>query len=105
MKSKQYRQGDVFILPVKKIPAGLKKKKDCVVAIGEATGHMHKIFDGDVYIDESGKLYIEARAGTEIRHVKGAAIADHNPIEIEEGLYEITIQREYEPGSYRQVSD
>lgn len=38
----QTRQGDVLLMPIDKIPKGLKRGKDLVLAYGETTGHKHE---------------------------------------------------------------
>ena len=39
-----YRQGDVLIVKIAKLPAeGLKETKDKVIIWGETTGHSHKV--------------------------------------------------------------
>ena len=104
----QFRQGDVFIIAVDKIPEGAKPaKKDArgvVLAEGEATGHHHRI--GPAF--RTAKL-LEHAEGTFLRVTGGKVVAltheEHTPIEIPPGDYRVRIQREYHPDAVRQVVD
>jgi hypothetical protein len=63
--TKQYRQGDVLIERVSKIPSSAKKQKSgprVILALGEVTGHHHSFDGGTVteYADEE-KRYFEVR--------------------------------------------
>ena len=99
-----YRQGDVFLFKTDRLPK-TKKAKNKILALGEATGHKHEIIDGDVFIDADGNLFVEAKNKTVLSHNKGGVEADHKPIAVDEGLYRVVIQREYEPDGWRQVAD
>lgn len=103
---KLIRQGDVLLVPIAKLPASLKKHKEQIVARGEATGHDHIIIDGEVLVDESGKLYVVASSETMIRHQdQVGGIADHLPCVLEPGPYKILIEEEYTPEGLRPVVD
>jgi hypothetical protein len=104
-KPAQYRQGDVFLFPAA-IPRRAKASKDGVLALGEATGHRHQVFDGEVFVGKDGELYVLATGETELRHVSGTdEKADHDSIAVAPGEYRVVIQREYEPDGWRQVTD
>jgi len=45
------RQGDLLIMKVATIPITARKQESSVLAEGEATGHLHKLDGGEVYID------------------------------------------------------
>ena len=115
MNNKPDRQGDVFIRRVNEIPADVRAgeiNKDGVVAWGEVTGHMHKLSNaarGTVFhlgeagpvrgAQAGGKTYVEVTSPTELVH------DEHAPINLDKGLYEIRIQREYTPEAIRNVAD
>ena len=84
-----YRQGDVLIKKIAKIPSGLSKRENRVLVEGEATGHCHKATAGDVYDGENGELFLQTITPTIIEH------EEHDPIELPTGDYEIIRQREY----------
>ena len=102
---KQYRQGDVFLFPAK-LPKNREQNKDKVLALGEATGHRHEVFDGEVFVGPKGDLYVLATDETELRHVSGTGQqADHAPITLDPGTYRVVIQQEYLPEGARRVTD
>ena len=102
-----YRQGDVYIIGVDKLPKGLKKKeKDNCLAYGEVTGHQHEVFNGEVLCDDQGNLFFKATEDTTVGHVdQSGRVADHDTIGVAPGNYRVVIQEEYEPDGWRQVID
>lgn len=102
-----YRHGDLIIKPIKRLPKGLKVKKDNVIALGEATGHHHtltldlsvvnKAIEEDfaqslkTYWDDlSKKVYFEAKQQVKLQH------QEHNVIVIQPGIYEVGTEREFD---------
>jgi hypothetical protein len=101
--AKMIRQGDVLFVPVKALPDGAKLEKTKIVAYGEATGHNHALVAdtksvADVYSLE-GQLFALVSGDVSVVHQEHAALP------VEEGVYEIRIQREYTPEAVRQVMD
>ena len=103
-----YRQGDVLIVPVESMPAGVepvgREGGRIVLAHGEATGHAHAIKD------EHAALFRDPRLATIFMQVSrdGAVVLEHDehdPITIPPGHYRIVRQREYVPGFARYVAD
>lgn len=99
-----YRQGDVLIIPVKSIPKTAKKQngKKCVLALGEVTGHHHRIESGATkFIDpETQCSYVEvAEALADLQH------EEHSTISLPRGKYKVLIQSEYSPEAIRSVLD
>lgn len=94
------RQGDLLIIKVKGIPQDSKRRKNRILAEGEATGHMHELDKGDVY-EKDGILYftVEPKEPATLNH------PEHKAITFEPGDYKVIRQREYEPRSWRYVSD
>ena len=86
-----YRQGDVLIKKVKELPKKSKKLETDIIVLGEATGHAHRIVNGTIYRSNRNVRYIKANKGAELIH------DEHGPIKIEPGIYEIVIQREFDP--------
>jgi hypothetical protein len=103
------RQGDVMLVPVSRPKAKklkLQAREDKTLAHGEATGHAHVIIDGDVLVDETGKLYVRGRGKTMLRHQDATgAIADHKPHTVPERLYEVRIENDYTPTGLQRVQD
>lgn len=101
----QYRQGDVLIERVAKLPKGAKlKERDrgrVVLAYGEVTGHAHAIADSAALLYDFGEeMYLEADGTVTLRH------EEHHPVEIPGGVFRVTRQREYSPAAaVRNVAD
>lgn len=98
------RQGDVALLPVKRIPEGARKQEGpCILAYGEMTGHAHRIKSGgEIWVDvnEPGRRYLKVLEDTSLDH------EEHSWAMLTKGnLYEIVIQREYHPKANRTVVD
>lgn len=94
-----YRHGDVLITPIQSIPNGVKRKKDAILAYGEATGHNHQLVltdaqfkeQLDVYINKlTQKIYFENNQPVELKH------QEHKTITIQPGIYQVDIEREYD---------
>lgn len=105
-KRKPMRQGDVLILPVNKIPNGLKnfkKTKRVTLALGEATGHHHTIYtDAIGYASSIEALaeYFEVTGETaDLTH------QEHGTIPIPKGKWRNVIQTEYTPEELKKVVD
>jgi hypothetical protein len=103
-----YRQGDVLIVPTKKVPARTKPVKrengDVILAHGEVTGHAHRIHD------ETAELVTPEGAAELYLLVHGTAHValthdEHDTIMLPPGKYEIRRQREYSPEEIRNVAD
>lgn len=104
--AKLYRQGDLMLERIDKMPATAKKNRrhgPIILALGEATGHHHAIHDEfvDLYTDESaGVTYIEVKeAMAALTH------QEHGTIELPAGAYRKIKQREYSPEAVRNVAD
>lgn len=103
-----YRQGDVLIRQVAKIPNGAKAKKNkdrIVLAYGEVTGHAHAIAEPQAkeYTMEQAegavRRFLEVASGADVKH------EEHATIQLPPGFYEIIQQREYTPEAIRNVAD
>ena len=98
-----YRQGDVLLVPVVDIPAGVKRvrPKRVVLAEGEVTGHVHELVGGDVQLfqDKAEALFVKIMGAPELRH------AEHATQVIEPGFYRVVRQREYTPAENVRVAD
>lgn len=92
----QKRQGDLFFAAVKKKPDGRKEHKSPILALGEATGHSHKIFSPSVEeiemsVDPQGNIYMKSDKTIVISH------DEHADIELPPGQeYCMSRQREYD---------
>jgi hypothetical protein len=93
-----YRQGDILLVPIDKVPAGLteipREDGKIVLAEGEATGHMHEIEAPEARfltadVRELDKRFLEIEAEVELIH------PEHDTVKLEPGAYEVRRQREY----------
>lgn len=97
-----YRQGDILLLPINNIPEKVKKK-DLILAYGEATGHMHQFIDSvnvSVYeLNQQQFVNINSEY-TDLIH------NEHNTLKIPRGMYKVVNQREVDlTNEIRQVLD
>lgn len=102
--SNQYRHGDVFLQRIDALPKGAKTQKregDIILALGEVTGHAHRLKTAGVVLWSVGdQRYVMVPEG-------GAALTheEHNRIDLPAGIYQVSIQREYAPDAIRNVRD
>jgi hypothetical protein len=100
---KAIRQGDVLLKFVGNIPSNCRNVGHLTLAEGEVTGHSHKILDSDcaVLMEEptSKRRFLDVKNNTTVQH------EEHGVVALKPGKYEVTIQREYEPEGWRNVSD
>ena len=93
------RQGDILFTKVHKASEDKREVKNKVVAYGEVTGHSHTLMDGILFLDEKGEMFAFSEGGAYVVH------QEHNRINLEEGIWKVTRQKEYEPSGWRQVAD
>jgi hypothetical protein len=94
----QARQGDVMLRKISSIPNTAIKAKSKIVAVGEGH-HEHKAI-GDLEVMEVGeKLYLAVNTEGKLVHVHTGTetLAEHLPIDLEQGFYEVIHQRQYNP--------
>lgn len=90
-----YRQGDVVIIQVGKIPDDAKIIVTKPLAIGEVTGHAHRLvvkekLDLAMYEDTYGRLYFKLNAPADVVH------EEHQSITLPPGIYTTRTIREYD---------
>lgn len=88
MKNTKAIQGDLRIIKISNLPKNAKKREGKVLVYGEATGHAHKLSEGEVY-ELNDRILFTVPTGATIIH------EEHYPIPLEKGDYEIIRQREY----------
>ena len=102
-----WRQGDVLLRLVDKIPAAAKPKaRDngrVILAYGEVTGHAHQIATPD----EVWAVLSVAESATFLRLMKKAQLVheEHGMIELPAGKYEVVQQHEWLYGQSIRVRD
>lgn len=103
MINDHYRQGDVLLVKVAKLPEGCEKeryKERIVLAYGEVTGHAHAISPAAAsYFIYENTNYLQVDQPTNLVH------EEHDAIAVEPGIYKVVRQREYDPLRDRIVKD
>ena len=86
-----YRQGDILLRKISKLPQGLKQK-DKILAYGEVTGHKHQFVDENaiVFSDGDGKQYVQILKPSQLQH------EEHDLLDLEKWDYEVIHQREFD---------
>lgn len=112
MKAKMiFRQGDVLLELVSRIPDGAKDVTDeqrIVLAYGEVTGHAHAVYEPITKKTPAGKARMwDAGAERFLQVVEKTALKheEHAPVPLEPGIYRVVHQREYSPEEIRRVAD
>jgi len=100
----QYRQGDVLLVRVDKLPQDLqgieRDGEKFVLAYGEATGHAHTVDQAEAKFWRKGEdRFIEISEAAELHHQEHAAVP------LEPGFYKVIRQREYDPKGDHLVGD
>lgn len=100
MEKKNFRHGDVLIIPTAEKIQG-KEEKDLILARGEVSGHAHRITKGDAHLfkfDEKTYLRVTSKFAL-LTH------EEHKALQIPQGDYEIKIQTDYTPEGWKRVED
>lgn len=121
MTTPMYRHGDVLLIWRGPAPASnlSPESTEIVVAVGEATGHAHRVIaPAAVALDEREQVIAEAIAWRQARDAierirllslpEGGAITheEHVRLELPPGLYEVRIQQTLtQAGRWRRVTD
>lgn len=94
-KTISYRQGDVLVVKIERLPEGANEmecEERVILQAGEVTGHCHAIpTEYARMYTHKGLRYIEVQPGTILRH------EEHAHIELPAGYYRVIQQREYVP--------
>ena len=92
-----YRQGDLVIKPIEKLPENLKvisEEDEFVLAEGEQTGHKHILVAEPqtmkILQDTNGKFYLDFSSSVNLTH------QEHQIITIPFGIYEVGNEQEYD---------
>lgn len=102
-----YFQGDVGIKKIGALPSNIKNVEPDngknILAYGEVTGHAHALSIANTKLfraNDNNKLYLVVTEKSLLTH------EEHDPIELDEGVYEIIQQREYDDElEWRLVAD
>lgn len=107
-KSKSYRQGDIMVKTIGKLPEGLKKVEDRILAHGEFSGHCHYITSSSneaVLLEDptDGKMYLDIPEHVLDAHLEhllegtGVWTKEHTKVAVPSGVYEVQIHQQWNP--------
>jgi len=102
------RQGDILIEKVDAIPEGEFVKKDSgIVALGEFSGHHHELEGAELLVPtKNNGLVQESLLGyTTVKENAVLVHQEHNKIDLEQGMYKFSKQREFDGQQTRAVHD
>ena len=96
-----YRHGDVQLTEIEKLPDGVKSLEDRkYLALGEATGHAHRVKSGELFEDAGGVLFLLVKNTDELTH------EEHAGKILEPAVYRVGIKRQYDAaGGWSKVVD
>ena len=101
-----YRQGDVALVRVDRIPSGckavLKELGRTILAHGEMTGHHHSFDGGEAValLELGGERFLNVDKPADLTH------QEHDTIPVVPGTYRVIRQREYDDAEeWRYVAD
>lgn len=107
-KPLMFRQGDVLLRRIDKIPEGLhtvpRENGRVVLAHGEVTGHAHAIDSSEVAFLAADVAELE-RAFLLVEEEVAVVHEEHDTITLPPGSYEVRRQREYSPAAPVWVAD
>lgn len=101
VRYEMFRQGDVLLVKIDKLPSGLKEK-DKILAYGEVTGHRHQFSSEQVCVfeNEQKQQFVDVQEDSPLLH------EEHNIIQVPKGVYKVVLQREFDIiAGVRQVMD
>ena len=97
-----YRQGEVRLKEVEKIPINAKTVKGGeILAVGKSNLHSHRLSGkGFKVLEFEGEKFVEVKKPASLVH------EEHKTIKLPKGKYKVQIQREYLPrAEARKVED
>ena len=95
---KLYRQGDVLLREVQKMPDTAKTSEDHILVRGETTGHAHSAsIQMQVFRTDEGGMFLQGPG--QLLH------QEHKTIQVPEGTFEVVRQKEYSPLANHIVQD
>lgn len=83
-----YRNGDIVLTKIEKLPQGTKKVVSGIIVYGESSGHAHRLVGGDV-LKKGDLMFLRVGKSAKIVH------EEHKTISLGKGLYGVIRQREY----------
>jgi len=98
--AEQYRQGDLLIVRVQRVPSRAVAQQSAIILTGETTGHAHRLVGGEIRVlGATATMYLVCAAQAQVVH------EEHQTITLPPGLYQVRRQREYNPEAVQPVRD
>lgn len=94
-----YRQGDVILERIERMMDDAHRLDRDWIALGEVTGHAHRIDVGELFENRDGDLFLRVDQLTRITH------EEHKTLTLPRGDYRIVIKRQYTPTGWENVRD
>jgi hypothetical protein len=105
-ENSMWRQGDVLIQRIDRIPDGLEQRNRLVLASGDTSGHKHQIKDrrtAELFVSSTmttGELFLVVIADEAV-----VVHSEHAEIKLPRGTYRVWKQREFSDVGERTVLD
>lgn len=107
MKTKAFRHGEIGLLPVKKLPKGLKASESKCLMQG-SHGNSHSIDNGKLYFVKENDFvfgYLVAK-NTDLLHAEhGKGPGAIKKAKLPDGIYQLIKQQEFTPEGLIPVAD
>ena len=84
-----YRQGDLLLKQINKLPKGLKISNTLVLVHSDTTQHNHQLKSGQVFQDDKDLVFLKLSKATDLVH------EEHQTINLPKGFYAVIRQRQY----------
>jgi hypothetical protein len=100
-----YRQGDVLLAPVERVPkrarSVVRDDGRLVLAVGEATGHAHLVEGDSALVSDpaDGERFLRVRRESRLVH------DEHEALVLVAGDYRVVRQREYTGRDWEEVME
>ena len=97
-----FRQGDILLQRIEEVPDGAVKLRHTVIESSHTTGHQHKIAE-----KRTCRLYSFGEEQVLEVFADAASLVhpEHDTIELEQGIYRVWRQREFQNRTIRTVVD
>ena len=107
-KSIMFRQGDVCLIQVERLPRGAQQvtaKGDVILALGEQTGHAHRIKREQMEKPSARLFDVEAERYLQVLEKVALSHEEHSTILLDKGVYRQAFQVEERGEEVRRVAD
>jgi hypothetical protein len=106
-KLKCYRHGEICLLPIKKLPKGLKESKDKVLIQG-SHGNSHSVDNGKIYFSKESEFvfgYLVAKNTNLLHEEHGKGNGAIKKAKLPDGIYQLIKQQEFTPSGLVPIVD